>query len=66
MIWSALSLIASLLLCGILLLGPLAKGQRPPRLAHGAKVIEFRAGASERMVGISKSADAGGLGDASR
>ena len=64
MIWSALSLAAALLLCAALVLGPLVKGPRPPRLAHGAKVIELRAKGSERMTATSKAVDPGSLKDA--
>ena len=57
MIWSALSLAASLLLCAAVVLGPLATGNvdsRSPGLSQSAQAIELRTKGLESVAGIPK------------
>jgi hypothetical protein len=55
MIWSALSLAASLLLCAAVVLGPLATGNvdsRSPGLSQSAQAIELRTKGLESVAGV--------------
>ena len=57
MIWSGLSLVASLLFCAAILLGPLATRNALPRssgLGHGTQEIKLRAKGLEPVAGLDK------------
>jgi hypothetical protein len=57
MIWSALSLAASLLLCAAIVLGPLATGNvdsRSAGLSQSAQAIELRTEGLEPVAGFGK------------